>query len=102
MIFSASGHVVVRQENQLQAVGRLGIVVDALADVVRQLDDQLRQPVARRRLAGDDHDARRPIAVGIGLHRVPARDDAEDVQELALVFVDALGVDIDHRRRVDA
>ena len=57
--------------------------------------------IVRGRLAGEDLDARHPILVRLGAHRVIERDRLEYVQELALVFVDALDLDVEHRSRVD-
>ena len=78
-----------------------GIVVDDLGDVVDQLDDQLGVAIARRRLAGEDLDPRHPVALRLVLHRLVQRDGFEDVEQLPLVFVDALDLDVEQRGRID-
>ena len=93
--------IVVGQERDLQASGDHGIIVDDFGDVVDQLDDQLGVAVARRRLAGKDLDARHPVALRIVLDRVVERDRLQDVEQLALVFVDALDLDVEQCGRID-
>ena len=94
--------VVVRQEHHLQqaAHGRVG--VDDLGDVVGELDDQLGLRVARRRLAGEDLHPRRQVAGRVGADGVVERDGLQDVEQLALVFVDALDLHVEQRVGVDA
>ncbi len=94
--------VVVGYEHHLDQPAHGGIVVDHLGHVVDQLDDELCQPVARRRLAGEDAHPRHPVLLGMGAHRVVERDRLDDVEELALVFVDALDLDVEERVRVHA
>ncbi len=93
--------IVVRQERDLQAPGDHRIVVDDVGDVVDQLDDQLGVAIARRRLAGEDFHARHPVALRLVLDRVIQRDGFKDVEQLPLVFVDALDLDVEQRRRID-
>ena len=79
----------------------MGIRVNPPGDIVGELDDELGEVIASRSLACQDDDSRRrPICLTLA-KRVPARDDAEDVQQLALVFVDALDLYVEHARRVD-
>ena len=95
---------VVGQEDDLQQVADAAVVVDDLGDVVDELDDLLRRVVARRRLAGDDaHLGDDVLALGVAQALDPevAVDDAEDVEELALVLVDALHLHVEHRVGVD-
>ena len=73
-----------------------------MRDVVDELDDELRLPVAGRRLAGEDLHARHPVALGLRAHRVVQRDRLQDVQQLPLVLVDALDVDVEQRIRIEA
>ena len=102
MMVSARRHVVVGQEHDLQqaAHGRVGI--DDLGDVDGELDDELGLRVARRRLAGEDLDPGREVDGRVGADRVVARDRLEDVEQLALVFVDALDLHVEHRVGIDA
>ena len=93
--------IVVGQEHDLELAADRGIVVDDLRDVVDQLDDQLGVAVARRRLAGEDLYPRHPVAVGIVLDRLVQRDRLDDVEQLALVFVDALDLHVEQRGRID-
>ena len=57
--------------------------------------------VARRRLAGENLHPRHPVPHRLGADRVVERDGLQDVQQLALVFVDALDLHIEHRIRVE-
>ena len=92
-------HIVVRHEHHLQQAAHRRVVVDDPRDVVDQLDDQLGLHVARRRLAGEDLHPRHPVALGMGADRVVERDRLEDVEQLALVFVDALDLHVEQRAR---
>ena len=102
MIASAQAHIVVRQEHHPQQVARDRIVVDHLGDVVDQLDDQLRLRVARRRLAGEDLHARHPVPRRLVADREVERDRLQDVEQLALVFVDALDLHVEQRIGIEA
>ena len=93
--------IVVGQEHDLQPPGDDGIVVDDFGDVVDQLDDQLGVAIARRRLAGEDFDPRHPVALRLVLDRVIERDGFQDVEQLPLVFVDALDLDVEQRAGID-
>ena len=57
--------------------------------------------IARRRLAGENLDPRHPVALRLVLHRLIQRDRLEDIEQLPLVFVDALDLDVEQRRRID-
>ena len=74
----------------LKPVPHHRIVVDHVGDVVDQFDDQLGHLVARCRLASDDDRARQDLDGGIAADVGVAGDDVQQVQKLALVFVDAL------------
>ena len=93
--------IVVRQEHDLQPAAHLGVGVDDLGDVVGELDDQLGALVAGRGLAGEYLDPRRPIAVRLQPDGEIERDRFQDVEKLALVFVDSLDLHVEHRRRID-
>ncbi len=94
-------HRVVRQEHDLQPAGDIGVVVDGLGHVERQLDDQLGLAVARRRLAAEDLDAGRPVLVRLGLDRLVQGDRLDDVEQLALVLVDALDLHVEQSGGID-
>ena len=74
-----------------------GSLLTTRATSLIELDDQLGVPVARRRLAGEDLDPRHPVPLRMRADRVIERDRLEDVEELALVFVDALDLDVEQR-----
>ncbi|MGY3645065.1 hypothetical protein ACVWW2_000356 [Bradyrhizobium sp. LM4.3] len=93
--------IVVRQEDDLELAVDRGIVIDDFRNVVDQLDDQLGVAVARGRLARKDLHPRHPIAAGIVLDRLVQRDCLDDVEKLALVFVDALDLHVEQRGRID-
>ncbi len=94
--------IVVRQEDHLEPVPHQRVVVDDARDVVRQLDDELGAHIAGRGLAGEDLHPRRPVLLRVGADRLVERDRFEDVEELTLVFVDALDLHVEQRSRVDA
>ena len=58
--------------------------------------------IAGRRLAGEDLHPRRPVARRLGADGVVERDGLEDVEQLALVFVDALDLHVEQRVGIDA
>ena len=72
---------------------------------MRQLDDQLGHVIGRSGLAGNDHRARRPVSsihtIGVGNDGLVARHHVQDVEQLPLVFVDALDLHIEQAGRVD-
>src|SRR5690606_1633141 len=65
-----------------------------------QLDHELRETVAGRRLAAENEGARDLVAAYSALQAVVDRDDVQDVQMLALVLVDALDLNVEQRVRV--
>ena len=77
-----------------------GIGVDRRGDV-EELDDDLREPVGRRGLAREEKRPRGHVEVGVRAEAVVEDDDAERVEQLPLVFVDALDLAIEDRVRVD-
>jgi hypothetical protein len=58
------------------------------------MDDFLGHRIARRRFAAEDLDARHPVALRIVAQHVPVGNGLQDVQELALVFMDALDLHV--------
>ena len=94
-------HAVVRHEHHLQPAAQARVVVDHLADVVDQPDDLLGHVVARRGLAGEDHGARHPVALRVGQDVLVARHHVQQVEQLPLVFVDALDLHVEQAVRID-
>jgi hypothetical protein len=74
-----------------------GIGVDPAGDVVGQFDDQLGVVIARRGLAAEDLHPRHPVALGMAADLVIERHRLDQVEQLALVFVDALDLHIEQR-----
>ena len=91
---------IVRDEHQLEPVAHARVGVDDAGDVVDQLDDALGAVVGRRRLAGDDDGARDPVGLRVGQDRLVAGDDMQQVEQLALVFVDAFDLHVEQARRI--
>ncbi len=94
--------VVVRQEHDFQQTANGRVVVDGARHVDRQLDDELGLRVARRRLAREDFYPRREVDRRVGADLVVARNRLEDVEQLALVFMDALDLHVEQGVGVDA
>mmetsp|Transcript_40500 Transcript_40500/g.114719 ORF Transcript_40500/g.114719 Transcript_40500/m.114719 type:complete len:214 (+) Transcript_40500:475-1116(+) len=93
------GHVVVRNEDQLQVVLGVRVVVDLLTDTVCQAHNPLRHVVGRRSLSANDAAAGRHLSPLLWRHLlqlVPAENDGHDVHELALVLMNALDLNIKH------
>ena len=79
----------------------LRIGVHHLGNVVDELDDLLGRPVSRRGFAGKNITALHLRLHAIFHHAQVFMDHAHHVQELALVFMNALHVDIKHRLRIN-
>ena len=77
-----------------------GIAVDGAGQVVDELDDELGQVVGRRRLAGEEERPRRHLEVRILAQPVVEHHDAQRIEQLPLVFVDALDLAIEDGVRV--
>ena len=92
--------VVVREEDNLEAVGYGGIIVDDVGDGVYQLYDELCHEITRRGLSAEDEGPCRYVGLGITFQVQVERDDMQYIEVLAFVFVDALGLDVEERRRV--
>src|SRR6202453_2209631 len=93
--------VVVRKKYDLELAAHGRVCVDGSRHVDRQLDDELGLLVARRRLAREYLYPRREVRRRIGPDFVVARDRLEDIEELPLVFVDALDLNVEQRVRID-
>ena len=69
-------------------------MVDDGSHVVDQSNDVFGHRVARRCFACKDHRAWHPIGARVGQHGLVARHDMQQVEQLALVFVDALDLHV--------
>ena len=97
----AKGDVVVGQKHHLEPIFDGGVVVDHIPHGGDEFDHQLGHEVAWSRLAAKDEGARNHIQVGILLDALVEGDDVEDIEVLALVFVDALYLHVKHGIGVD-
>src|SRR5690606_14364369 len=86
--------VVVGQEHHLELATQGRVVVDGAGDVVGQLDDQLGLVVAGGRLAGEDLHPRHPVHGRIVADRLVQGHAVQQVEQLPLVFVDALDLHV--------
>ena len=91
----------VRDEADLHDVVDARIVVDDLGHTVDQADDFLGEGVARGGFAGEDEGGGLDLEIRIGEATVIEVHNLHDVQELALVGVEALDLDVEDRVRVD-
>ena len=85
----------------LEFVADARVVVDDAADIVDQADDGLGRHIARCRLAREDGDARHPVRLRIGDDVLVTRDHVQHVEQLPLVFVDALDLHVEQTVRAD-
>ena len=93
------GHAVVLEEHHLELALANRVGVDDGGDGVREADDLLGHPVTRSGLTTDHDGARHDFLAVLDLD--VKMDGVEDVQELALVFVDALDLHIEERVGID-
>ncbi len=93
--------IVIRDEHHFEPADGVRVAVDDFGDVIDQLDDQLGIAIARCRLAGEDFDARHPVALRLVLDGVIERDRLQHVQQLPLIFVDALDLHVEQRAGID-
>jgi hypothetical protein len=94
-------HVVIGDEHHFERTAHGGIVVDCIGDLIDQPDDALGHHITWCGLARKNH---RPWLHALGTRRsdpVVACDHLQRVQELALVFMDALDLKVEKRRRID-
>jgi hypothetical protein len=89
------------QEHDVEAAAHGGIAVDRAGQVVQELDDDLGQVIAGRRFAGEEERARRQLEARILAQPVVEHHDAQPVQQLPLVLVDALDLAVEDRGRID-
>jgi hypothetical protein len=97
----AVGDVEVRQEDDFDQLTHSRVAIDDVAHRRDQADHHLRQVIARRRLAAEDEYPRMDLEARIGLEAVIQPDHVQDVQMLALVFMDALDVHVEDGIGVD-
>ncbi|OIQ69217.1 hypothetical protein GALL_491840 [mine drainage metagenome] len=93
--------VVVGGIDHLQLVADQRIVVNNARHVIDKVNDFFGDPIARRRLAAEHLDARHPVRRRVFADSVPLCDGLQDVQQLALVFVDAFDLHVEQRVRVN-
>mmetsp|Transcript_25034 Transcript_25034/g.45315 ORF Transcript_25034/g.45315 Transcript_25034/m.45315 type:complete len:668 (-) Transcript_25034:335-2338(-) len=98
------GHVVVGQEVETKVLVGLGVVVDDVSNRRHKRDDALGHVVGGGGLAADDYDTGRRFLALFRSHILELLvlpDDGEQVQMLALVFVDALDLDVEEGIQID-
>ena len=88
-------HAVFRQEHDLESSADDRISVDGAGQIIDELDDDLGQVVGRRRLAGKEKCPRGHLEIRILPQPVVQHDDAQRVEQLPLVFVDAFDLAIE-------
>ena len=88
--------IVFGQEKHLDFSARHGVAVNGARQVVDELDDDFGQVICGRRFAGEQKCARRHFEVWIGAQPVVKHDNAQGVEQLPLVFVDALDLAIEN------
>ena len=74
-----------------------GIIVDRVRQIVDELDDHFCQPVGWRRFSCEKERARHHIQVWILTQPVVNDDDPQRIQQLPLVFVNALDLAVEDR-----
>ncbi len=93
--------IVIGDENHFQQTVQRRVAIDHAGDVMNQLDHQLGATIAAGRFAGENLDPWCPGRRRLGAHRLIKRDRLQNIEQLALIFVDPLDVDIEHRIRID-
>lgn len=95
------GHTVIGYEEDLQAAFHRGIAIDGGGEIVNEFDDELGELIGGGSLSGKKEGARREKEIGIFAEAVVEHDDAQGIEELALVFVDALHLRIKDEIGID-
>ena len=93
--------VEVGKEHHFEPPAQLRIVVDHGSHRMDELDDELGHDITRRGLGREDERAGGQIGLRVAFEAQIEREDVQDVEVLALVFVQALGLDVEQRIRVD-
>ena len=93
-------NAIVRDENDAQARAGHRIGVHDGRDVVDELDDELGKRVGGRRLAREKEGARRDLEIRLVAQPVVEHHDVQRVEELPLVFMDALDLAVEDRVRI--
>src|SRR6267154_2922140 len=92
---------VVGQEGDLDQLARLWVIVNYFAEIVDQLDQHLCGPIAGRRFAAKNvHMRDRRLDAVIDEPQVLVHNTQRH-QELALVLVNALGLNVEHRGGIE-
>ena len=92
---------VIGREHHLQPAADDRIVVHHLRDVIGELDDQLGAVIRGGGLAGEDLHPRHMIHIRPRADPLVERDGLQQIEQLALVFMDALDVHIEQRVRIE-
>ncbi len=93
--------VEVRQEDHLEPAMDIGVAVHHISHRIDELDDEFCRRVSRRSLAAKDERPGNTAGCGVAFQPRVERHDMQDVQVLALVFVQALDLYVEKGRRVD-
>src|SRR5262249_35770995 len=80
-----------------QPAAHTWIVVDRIGDGVDELDDELGHEIAGGGLAAEDEGARGNECFRVALETQVEGEDVQGVEVLALVFVDALDLNVEKR-----
>ena len=78
-----------------------GSPIDGAGKVVDEFDDQLRQAIGRRRLAREEERSRQNFEIWILAEPIVEHYNAQGVEQLPLVFVDAFDLAIEDGVRID-
>ena len=92
---------VVRHEDHSDTPMHRGVAVNGARDVIDELDDELGEVIGWRGLAGEEERARRHIKSWIRAQPIVEHNHMQHVQELPLVFVDALDLRVEERLWID-
>ena len=90
-------HPVVLQKDHLELILADRVVVDLLAERVDELDNLLGDVIPRRGLGPEQEGLGREVHVGIVTKLLVEIYNVQDVEQLALVLVQALDLDIKNR-----
>ena len=93
-------HVVLGQEHDFEPAAQHRVAVDRGRQIVDELDDYFGEMVGGRRLAREEERPRRHLQVRIRPQPVVEHHDPQRVEQLPLVFVNALDLAIEDRVRV--
>ena len=95
-------NIVVRQEDDLEPSAYRRVAIDRAGQIVDEFDDQLGQAIGGRRLAGEEKRPRQHFETRVFPQPIVENDDAQRVQQLTLVFVNALDLAVEDGVRIDS